>query len=190
MTWSTIHLPFIMSFVLGAAALSKLVLATDCQSTKLEDLTEQYILKSEPEIPIGLRWFYCGGLGIALFSMGIISISHAHKIAPKGVRIPKKFRMLNRFIVCIIIIVLPTAHHLNSLQLVSTTTGLVIWVLVLELWGTSCPSDTFFGETKACKYTARCKVSKKDLESAVKGGTVINVEQLSSKGEKGMYELS
>jgi hypothetical protein len=70
MAWSTAHLPFIMSFVLAAGALSKLVLATDCRDTKIEDLTETYILKSDPEIPIGLRWFYCGGLGIALFCMG------------------------------------------------------------------------------------------------------------------------
>jgi hypothetical protein len=70
MAWSAVHIPFIMSFVLAAAALSKLVLATDCSDTKLEDLTETYMLKSEPEIPIGLRWFYCTGLGIALACMG------------------------------------------------------------------------------------------------------------------------
>jgi hypothetical protein len=79
---------------------------------------------------------------------------------------------------------------MNSLQLVSTTTGLVIWVLVLELWGASCPDESFFGEKRACKYTARCKISKRDLESAVKGGHVINVKDLSDRGEKGMYELS
>lgn len=31
MVWGTAHLPFVMSFVLGASALSKLVLATDCR---------------------------------------------------------------------------------------------------------------------------------------------------------------
>jgi hypothetical protein len=98
--------------------------------------------------------------------------------------------MLNRFGVCIIFFCLPLAHSLNSLQLISVTTGLVIWVLLLELWGVSCPDDSFFGEKKACTYTARCKVSKKDLESAVKNGHVINVSELSEKGEKGLYELS
>jgi hypothetical protein len=70
MFWTTAHLPFIMSYVLAAAALSKLVLATDCSDTKVEDLTETYMLKSEPDIPFGLRWFYCAGLGTALFCMG------------------------------------------------------------------------------------------------------------------------
>lgn len=51
----------------------------------------------------------------------------------------------------------------------------------------SCWGESFFGEKRACKYTARCKISKKDLESAVKGGHVIKVEELKDRGEKGMY---
>lgn len=70
MIWGYIHLPFIMSYVLGAAALSKLVLTTDCADTNLEDLLEISMEKSEHHIPDGLRWFYCVGLGLALFCMG------------------------------------------------------------------------------------------------------------------------
>ena len=72
--WGTAHLPFIMSFVLAAGALSKLVIATDCSDTKVDDLTVAYSLKSDREIPSGLRWFYCVGLGVALFCMGMFSI--------------------------------------------------------------------------------------------------------------------
>ena len=75
MTWTTVHLPFIMSFVLAAAALSKLVVATDCSDTKLESLTETYMAKADSEIPHGLRWFYCAGLGLALFCMGMCLLS-------------------------------------------------------------------------------------------------------------------
>jgi len=145
MAWSTAHIPFIMSFVLAAAALSKLVVATDCSDTKLEDLTEMYMLKSEPEIPIGLRWFYCAGLGIALLCMGIISICNEHKDPAMGLRVRKSKRMANRFAVCIILFCLPTAHHLNSLQLISITTGLTIWVLLVELFGCSSPDESFLG---------------------------------------------
>ncbi len=204
MAWGCAHLPFIMSFILAAGSLSKLVVATDCHNANEHDLTEFYADKSENHIPDGLRWFYCAGLGLALtcmgkffwypkfrilISSGIISISHVHKDAA-GIRIRKRWRMLNRFGICIILFCLPTAHFLNSLQLVSITTGLTIWVLLLELWGMSCCDESFFGEKTACKYTARCKISKKDLEAAVKGGHVINVEKLKDRGEKGMYELS
>lgn len=82
---------------------------------------------------------------------------------------------------------LPTAHHLNSLELVSITTSCIIYVLAVDLWGTSCAGDPLFGGDKKCKYVARCKISKKDLESAVKDGHVINVEELSESGEKGVY---
>ncbi len=186
MVWGTAHLPFVMSFVLGASALSKLVLATDCRDANIEALFETYMARSDTEIPRGLRWFYCIGLGLALFCMGIISICHIHKDA-EGVRIKKRHRMANRFAVCIIFFCLPTAQWLNSLQLVSITTGLVIWVLLLELWGMSCPDESFFGEKKPCRYTAKCKISKKDLESAVKGGHVVNVSALKDTGEKGVY---
>ena len=54
----------------------------------------------------------------------------------------------------------------------------------------SCPEESFFGEKKPCKYTARCKISKKDMESAVKKGHVINVQSLSDSGEKAHYQMS
>ncbi|RDW71363.1 hypothetical protein BP6252_07926 [Coleophoma cylindrospora] len=189
MIWNTAHIPFIMAFTLGGAALSKLVVATDCPNANLEALTESYMQKSELEIPIGLRWFYCGGLGIALCFMGIISLSHVHKESG-GARLRKAYRLANRFCVCIIILCLPTAHRLNSLQLVSIVTGLLIWVLLLELWGASCPDESFFGEKVQCRYTAKLKLSKKDLHSAAKTGDTICVKDLSDKGEKGLYELS
>ena len=68
--WMFLHLPFIMSFILASGALSKLVVAHDCVNADPETLTELYALKSESEIRIGLRWFYCAGLGIALACMG------------------------------------------------------------------------------------------------------------------------
>jgi len=73
--WGGAHLPFIMSFVLGAAALSKLVVAHDCPNADLHDLTEHWMERSDEEVPYGLRWFYCGGLGLALFFMGMSFLS-------------------------------------------------------------------------------------------------------------------
>jgi hypothetical protein len=84
MLWAAVHVPFVMSFVLAAGSLSKLVLATDCGDTKLEDLTEIYITKSEHEIPTGLRWFYCAGLGIALACMGL-SLAYILRPSPFSV---------------------------------------------------------------------------------------------------------
>lgn len=67
--WTNVHLPFIMSYVLAGASLSKLVLAHDHHDTDLETLGELYLNRSEAHILDALRWFYCVGLGIALLCM-------------------------------------------------------------------------------------------------------------------------
>lgn len=109
-------------------------------------------------------------------------MTHVHKESNDGrIRLAKRYRMANRLAICIIMICLPLAHSLNSLHLVSVVTGLLVWVLLLELWGASCPDDSFFGEA-SCKYTARCKVSKKELETAAKSGNPIDVQKLGRKG--------
>ena len=58
-----------MAYVLAGAALSRLVLVTDCHDANVDDLTEAYVGRSEADVGSPLRWFYCGGLGIALLSM-------------------------------------------------------------------------------------------------------------------------
>lgn len=69
--WINVHLPFIMSYVLAGASLSKLVLAHDHHDTDLKTLGALYLNRSEGHIPDALRWFYCVGLGIALLCMSI-----------------------------------------------------------------------------------------------------------------------
>lgn len=56
MAWITIHLPFVLSYALAAATLSKLVLAHDCVDSNVEDLGEDYQGKSVAELQDGLRW--------------------------------------------------------------------------------------------------------------------------------------
>jgi len=189
--WLSAHLPFVMSFVLYGGALSRLVVAHDSPDADETNLTEIFAHKSEGAVSSGLRWFYCAGLAIALTCMGLISASHAHKEIV-GQRWEKRYRLAVRFAIAIVLLCLPMAEQLNSLTLISTTTGLVTLVLFLELWGTSCVQDSFFQEKKQCKYTANCKMRKTDLEDAVKRGDIINIEELAEKesGQQGLYELS
>ena len=141
MVWITSHLPFIMAYVLAGAALSRLVLATDCDNANMEDLTSDYFSKSEPELSRGIRWFYCAGLGIALLSMALISISHVHKDFD-GQRLRKRVRLPIRVAVAVVLICLPLAESLNSLQLIATTTGLVMFTLAVDLYGSTSIPDT------------------------------------------------
>jgi low temperature requirement protein LtrA len=189
LTWFSVHLPFIMSFVLSASALAVLVRAHDCPDAPIESLFETFQARSEDHVSDALQWFYCGGLGVSLFCLAIIALTHTHRKIPNQ-RVRKETRLVFRMIVSVIIITLPKAH-LNSLQLVSTTTGLVVAVLTLELVGSSCCGENVFWE-KGCgrdkaTYSARCGVKEEELEKSARDGTVLDVEGIAKRdgGEKG-----
>ncbi|KZF20755.1 hypothetical protein L228DRAFT_284697 [Xylona heveae TC161] len=161
-----------------------------------KDLTAPYIERSEAEISPGLRWFYCAGLGIALGCMAIISMTHIHRSIPgqrlrKSYRLAVRFAVA----IVLICLPLADLHsspsssesakalaareseasspdtesrkaRLNSLELVATTTGLVVLVLVVELLGSACVHESFWGCRKKCCYTAtRRRIDGTDAES-------------------------
>ena len=210
MIWTTIHFPFIMAYVLAGAALSRLVLATDCHDTNVDDLTDAYAGVSKPEVSSGLRWFYCAGLGVALLSMstplpslqtsfapshihlqlGIISSCHVHKEFD-GERIGKRCRLSVRVSVAIILIFLPLADSLTSLKLVSITTALIFLTLMIDVYGSTSVHDDFWKCTTQCQYRANCPIKRKLAMHAVKTGTTIKLEevQLRDGGEKAYFDV-
>jgi hypothetical protein len=170
--WNFAHLPFICAYTLSSAAMSQLVVAADGPGAgDPATLYSDYAERSKDTVSSAMRWLYCAGLAVSLLCMGIINATHVHK-KPNAVRVPKRLRLANRAAVCIIFVCLPFATSLSSTNLVAITMCLMIWVLLLEIWGTSCPEDTFCGGGSCkLKYQARC--SKKRLEEELK-----QVEQL------------
>ena len=183
MIWFSIHLPFVMSFVLSAGALAVLVRAHDCPDADVESLYETFIPRSEDHVSAGLQWYYCGGLGISLMCLAIIGWTHTHRKIPNQ-RIKKHFRLLVRAATAIIIICLPLAQF-NSLELIATTTGLVVCILMLELVGSTCWGENFLWSTDCkrdkCSYSASCRVKREELERSLKEGTVLNVEEIAKR---------
>ncbi|KAF2016428.1 hypothetical protein BU24DRAFT_433436 [Aaosphaeria arxii CBS 175.79] len=172
--WITIHAPFIMSFVLGASSLGVLVRAHDTHDADVDTLYETFVARSEGHLPSGLPWFFCGGVGVALACMGVIAMTHIHKVIPNQ-RLGKRVRLVFRFVVAAVIIVLPTAH-MDSLDLVGTTAGLVVAVLVVDVLGSTCQGENLL---------ARCNVTRGELEESVKTGEVLRVEELAKRDGKG-----
>lgn len=171
-----------MSFVLGGAGLARLVLANDAANSHRDWLTESFQSRSEEEIPDGIRWFYSAGFGVALFCMGVISLCHSHKHPEGGTRLTKRTRLTMRFVVVLILILLPLAHGLNSLDLVGTVTALLVVSLIVELWAASDVHETLFGRGETCRYTGRCQ--KKTLEAMVSEGGDVEVEELVDDKER------
>ena len=193
LAWISMHLPFVMAYVLAAATLSKLVLAHDCADANSRDLGEGYAQKSEAigdELPVGLRWFYCCGIGVSLICMAVISFSHIHKKIPNA-RLLKRPRLAIRICIGVAIICLPLAHSLTSLGLISITTSLVALVLLLDLYGNSCAGDKFWtggfcdSQKRSCKYTANCKLGRskrQELIKALQNGEKVRLQDLRRTG--------
>ena len=183
--WQNAHLIFIMSYILSAASMIKIVVIRDCPNAPLEALTPFYQHRSDVVVSLGLRLYYCVGLGLALFSMGLISLSHEHRVPAGTCKLPKSVRLANRFAVCLVFFCLPAAgDRLNSLEMVALTTCLSAWTLLFELWGKTCKTQPFFvgnadgvsAVDAKCRYTARC--TRKQLEEATKSDGEIDIVEL------------
>ncbi|KAG8941282.1 hypothetical protein FRC04_004644 [Tulasnella sp. 424] len=132
--WFNAHLPLIMGFTLSSAALSKLVVAHDCPNADPERLMPTFAERSEAELPRNLRWFYCAGLGIAFFSMGVISVVRGEPLR-QNERIPHIYRLAFRAAVAVMWICLPLADSLNSLELIGITTSTTVLTLIIDVYG-------------------------------------------------------
>lgn len=67
-------------------------------------------------------------------------------------RIHKPWRLLFRFVVALIWVLLPLAKKLNSLDLIAITSFMITLVLAVEIYGMSCTDESFF-EKKQASYT-------------------------------------
>jgi hypothetical protein len=184
--WSSVHIPFIMSYILAAATLSQLVLAHDCADADEHDLGSHYEERSLPELSDAIRWYYCGGLGVALFSMGVISLCHVHKKLTNP-RLRKRPRLAIRAVVSAIIIVLPTAKSLNSMHLIAITFSLILFILLLDLYGNSAQGSSFWTggccqhEKRKTSYVAAHKIGRKkraDIQRALERGEKVGLADL------------
>ncbi|OAA67835.1 Low temperature requirement A [Niveomyces insectorum RCEF 264] len=187
--WQYAHLLFTLAFVLSSAALTRLVVATDCRDAPLSALATADQERAAPTVALGLRLYYSTGLGVALATTALIAACHRHKLPPTA-RLSKPVRLANRLAVAAVLCALPAAQErLTSLQLVAVATGLLVWVVVVEVVGLSCRGDTFVqfrraaggssaGADGSCQYTARC--SRKRLERALQNNN--------SGGETGQDE--
>lgn len=155
-----------MSYVLSASTLSRIVLAHDCADADPAKLTSEYTARSIRHLSTGLRWFYCGGLGCSVICMAIISFSHTNR-KPINTQIRKQLRLLLRCCVGTIIVCLAPAAGMNSLDLVATTSCLIVLLLIIDIYGNTVHDHSFWKgglshrEKKKGVYTADIKISRR-----------------------------
>jgi hypothetical protein len=71
------------------------------------------------------------------------------------------------------------------LGLVATMTGLIVFTLVVEVWGASRRGTGFVVKGKPCGYVGSCR--KKDLQEVLDLGGAIDIDAL---GDKSKYSGS
>jgi hypothetical protein len=118
-------------------------------------------------------------------------LTHVHKELPTE-RVKKAHRLTLRFAISIILITLGLAEHLNSLQLIGITTSLVCLTLGMDLYGSSCSTQSIWGCHGPCSYSADCYVKRRDIEEAAKNGIKFNLEEMANgqNGEKNTQYIS
>ncbi|KAI9723455.1 MAG: hypothetical protein M1828_004185 [Chrysothrix sp. TS-e1954] len=162
--WHTFHLPLIFSYILAGAALSRLVLATDVPGANIDDLAPESAVLSMPTISSGLRWFYCAGVGIALFSTCPIALGHDYRTPPNmDCPFTRERRLVVRLLISLAITFLGFAKSLDSLKIISITCGLVHLALFVELFGNTLSGHCHAAERKKCHYT----VKRRDMRKSV-----------------------
>ena len=121
--------------------------------------------------------------------MSAIALSHVHKEF-EGQRLKKSIRLGVRISVAIILICLPLARELSSLGLIATTTCLVVFVLAVDIWGSTDKNEEFWKCSDACKYSADCRIKRKSIVDALKKGEKVELKNkdLEKAAENGMYE--
>ncbi|KAG4419008.1 hypothetical protein IFR04_007869 [Cadophora malorum] len=136
--WIFGHLPFIMGYTLSATAMSKIVLAHDVSHSDEGSLEKPYDEESPEYVATGLRWFYCGGLCVALIFSCVISLSHLYHVK-EDARLTQSYRLIYRSGAAISILMLPLApkERLESLALVGITCSIVISCLIVDIYGLS-----------------------------------------------------
>lgn len=118
-------------------------------------------------------------------------MTHVHKEFD-GQRVGKRYRIPLRVLIAIVIICLGFAKFLSSLQLISTSTGLVVFVLIVDLYGSTSIHDTFWRCTAQCKYSAECALKRKVILNALKNGKTVKISEANNAqlDEKGFLEVA
>ncbi|KJZ73087.1 hypothetical protein HIM_07471 [Hirsutella minnesotensis 3608] len=145
LVWQFAHLPAIMGYIVAASALMRLVMTEDVPDAWPEQVVPGQRSRIHAAFESSSRWLFCGGLAVTLFFMAVITLCHEHR-RPQTMRCPKSWRIVNRLVVCVVMLCLPVCPGLRSLDLLAITLGISVWVLIFDIWGASCKEDTWFGE--------------------------------------------
>ncbi|QRV83039.1 low temperature requirement protein LtrA [Ceratobasidium sp. AG-Ba] len=115
-TFTNLHFPLCASLILVSAATSRMTQHVD-------------------EVTPAIRWYFSGGLGVALISMALIGATH-RGLDPTGTSmLGRTTQLAFRIAVGAIIICLPLAKTLTPLKVLGISAGLTSFLVIEETYG-------------------------------------------------------
>ncbi|CAI2180747.1 894_t:CDS:10 [Funneliformis geosporum] len=138
-----IHFPMNMALIAFGTSLGRMVQLRDfpgSQHIPVEDNDLHLESRAVPEhaddavFPSSLSWLYCISLAISLYCMAFIGMLHKGLDNADYLRIRKSYRILLRFIIGTIYLLLPLSK-INSLNLIIITSMLSLLLVIVEIYG-------------------------------------------------------
>ncbi|KAG8748183.1 hypothetical protein FRC12_013902 [Ceratobasidium sp. 428] len=115
-TFTNLHFPLCAALILVSAAMSRMTQHPD-------------------EVTPAIRWYFSGGLGVALVCLALIGATH-RGLDPTGTsRLGRHTQIAFRVAVGVIIICLPLAKSLSPLNMLGASAGLTGFLVVEETYG-------------------------------------------------------
>ncbi|KAG8829742.1 hypothetical protein FRC17_006134 [Serendipita sp. 399] len=114
LTFTTLHFPLSAALILAGAATSRMT--------------------SEDEVSQAIRWYFGGGLGVAMFALSLIGFTHRSLDSDGTTRVGRNTQLLCRGSIGVIMICLPLSN-LNPLEMMGTCAGLTGFLVVEETYG-------------------------------------------------------
>lgn len=123
--FTTLHLPLCMSLLLASSAINRLVTSATLES----------------ELGGGLKWFFGAGLGASVWTMATIGVLHKNLDDAEGLTertttrrtISRRFVLGIRYLAGLVMILVPIADDLNSVQFLAIYVGITAFLIIEEI---------------------------------------------------------
>ncbi|KAJ7821351.1 hypothetical protein B0H13DRAFT_2129163 [Mycena leptocephala] len=123
--FTTLHLPLCMSLLLASSAINRLVTSATLES----------------ELGGGLKWFFGAGLGASVWTMATIGVLHKNLDDAEGLTertttrrtISRRFVLGIRYLAGLVMILVPIADDLNSIQFLAIYVGITAFLIIEEI---------------------------------------------------------
>jgi low temperature requirement protein LtrA len=92
-------------------------------------------LVAEQQVVQGLRWYFSGGVAIAVLCTALIGATHRSMDDANSSLVPRGFRLTARAMAAAVIACIPLGHHLDTTDFLGVHVGVLAFAAFLDTFG-------------------------------------------------------